>query len=41
VLGVDVGLAATEQVGLFLPDVVGKDLTNDCVLIAKNPAHAD
>jgi hypothetical protein len=36
-LGLDIELTATEhQVGPFLLDVIGRDLTNDCVLIVEN-----
>jgi hypothetical protein len=36
-LGLDIELTATEhRVGPFLLDVIGRDLTNDCVLIVEN-----
>ena len=36
-LGLDIELTAAEhQVGPFFLDVIGRDLTNDCVLIAEN-----
>ena len=36
-LGLDIELTAAEhQVGPFFLDVIGRDMTNDCVLIVEN-----
>lgn len=36
-LGLDIELTAAEhQVGPFLLDLIGRDLTNDCVLVVEN-----